>query len=248
MSSRIKPPAIYNRFRALLVIMFLCSATAMGQSLREKLNRQTEYHPHANAPDAQLVEVAKHFQIPMAIEWLDTDSGADRIPELNFKKGLVVDLIKAIVARAHHERLIVDEPIVRVFAPSAFNSPLNFLNLRIAEYCVSNASVFAADFSLRVAIDQMLYPKYFENGFSGGYGGGEKLFWIERISICLKRKPIRDLLTEVAAQSGVALWFAKLKTEELRGPKPFWKGVPINEFGTSAITGHWVFVALREDE
>ena len=142
--------------------------------------------------------------------------------------------------------MIVEDRIVRIFPPSAFDHKLNFLNLRLKHYCVSDESVLGANFEVRLGLDMMLYPEQFKYGFNGGYGGGEKLLWIKAINMCVDNASVRELLTEIAAQSGKAAWIAHLKPEELKGTKPFWKGVPLNEYGTSPITGHWQFFELIE--
>lgn len=238
--------AIYNRSVALLTIVCSLSWPVTAQTLREKLQQPANYHPRATEPDQQLIEVARHFEIPMAIEWLDEKPAAGQLEEIKFDQGSVLDLIRAIIDRAPQENLILEERIVRVFAPSAFNNPLNFLNLRLEEYRVADECVLGANFEVKIGIDTMLYPEEFKYGCAGGYGGGEKLLWIKAINIHIDHASIRELLTEIAAQSGKVAWVAHLKPEELKGKNPFWQGVPLNEYGTSPITGHWYFFELIE--
>jgi len=238
--------AIYNRSVALLIMLLTLSVPIAAQTVPEKLQQQTNYRPRTTAPDEQLIEVARHFKIPMAIEWLDEKPAANHLADLKFDKGSVLDLIKAIVNRAPQENLIVEGRIVRVFPPSAFNKRLNFLNLRLRGYCVKDECVYGADFEVRIGIDALLYPEKFKYGFNGGFGGGEETLWINAINICVRNPSIRQLLTEIAAQSGKAGWMAHLKPEELTGKRPFWKGVPLNEYGTSPITAHWYFFDLVE--
>jgi hypothetical protein len=49
--------------------MFTLSFSVAGQTVREQLQQQTI--TGRQPPDEQLVKVARHFKIPMAIEWLD---------------------------------------------------------------------------------------------------------------------------------------------------------------------------------
>ena len=168
--------AIYNRSIALLTIMFALSFSVAGQTVRERLQQQTDYRPSATEPDEQLIEVARHFKIPMAIEWLDEKPATDQLAGLKFDKGSVFDLIKAIGDRAPQENLIVEDRVVRVFPPSAFDNKLNFLNLRLKTYCVSDESVLGANFDVRLGINMMLYPEQFKHGYGGGFGGGGELF------------------------------------------------------------------------
>jgi hypothetical protein len=239
--------AIYNRSVRLLIMLLSLAVPVTSQTVAEKIGQQTNYQPRANAADEQLIEVARHFKIPMALEWLEEKPATNQLPELKFEKGSVLQLIKAIVDRAPQENLIVEDRVVRVFAPSAFNSPLNFLNLRLDRFCISNESVYGANFEVKVGIDTMLYPEKFKDGFNGGYGGGDESLWIKGINICVDNRPIRELLTEITAQSGKAGWVAHLKPEELKGDKPFWKGMPLDN-GTSPVTGHWQFFNLLEHE
>lgn len=241
-----KRRAIYNTF-AVLLIAVGASVAVTGQSLRQKLDLQTDYHLRAIKPDEQLIEVARHFQIPMAIEWLEQPASADQSNRIRFERGSVLDLIKAVLAEAPQEQMVLDdERLVRIFAPSVFKSRLNFLNLKLRGFCVAHESVLGADFKLRVRLDEMLYPKYFKYGSNGGYGGGEWLLLIDELTICMNKPSIRDVLNEIVGQSGRSAWIVNLKPEELRGERPFWKGVPINEHGTSPLTGRWWFVELRE--
>jgi hypothetical protein len=226
--------------------MLALSFSVDAQTVREKLEHPTDYRPRATEPDEQLIEVARHFKIPMAIEWLDEKPATGQFAELRFDKGSVLDLIRAIIDRAPQENLIVEDRIVLVFPPSAFSNKLNFLNLRLKNYCVADESVLGANFSVRLGIDMALYPEQFKHGFAGGYGGGEELLWIKGINLSVNKASIRELLTEIAAQSGKAGWVAHLKPDELIGKVTFWKGVPMNEYGTSPITGHWRFFELME--
>jgi len=165
--------AIYNRSVTLLIILLTLPVLGAAQTVSEKLQQQTNYRPHTTEPDEQLIEVARRFKIPMAIEWLDEKPVTDQLAGLKFDKGSVLDLIKAIVDRAPQENLIVEDRIVRVFPPSAFNKRLNFLNLRLRGYCVKDECVYGADFEVRIGIDALLYPEKFKYGFNGGFGGGE---------------------------------------------------------------------------
>ncbi|HEX7723593.1 MAG TPA: hypothetical protein VF397_15640 [Pyrinomonadaceae bacterium] len=240
-----KRRAIYNTFAVLLISSGACLVVT-AQSLSQKLDQQTDYRVRALRPDEQLIEVSRHFQIPMGIEWLDQPASADQSNRIKFERGSVLELIKAILAQAPQEQMVFDDRLVRIFAPSAFKSRLNFLNLKLRGYCVSHESVLGADFQLRVGLDEMLYPKYFKYGSNGGYGGGDWLLLIDELTICMNKPSIRDVLNEIVGQSGRSAWIVNLKPEELQGERPFWKGVPINEYGTSPLTGRWRFVELRE--
>ena len=105
--------AIYNRSVTLLIILLTLPVLGAAQTVSEKLQQQTNYRPHTTEPDEQLIEVARRFKIPMAIEWLDEKPVTDQLAGLKFDKGSVLDLIKAIVDRAPQENLIVEDRIVQ---------------------------------------------------------------------------------------------------------------------------------------
>lgn len=238
-------PALYNTTAALLIVLGLAS-TVNSESLRERLDQQTDYHVHAVAPDEQLIEVARHFQIPMAIEWLDQAAPEGRAHKLQFTAGRVIDLINAIVAVAPDQVVRVEDRFVRIFPPKASDSRLNFLNFRLNSFCVWRESVLGADFRLRIDLDETFYPEHFKYGYNGGYGGGEWLLLIDQLTICLNKPSIRDVLNEIVGQSGRAAWVVSLKPEELQGKMPFWKHAPKSESADSPFTGRWFFVELRE--
>ena len=156
MHSDFRRRAIFDRSIALLTMWLSISSLVASQTVRERLDQRTDYRPSATRPDEQLVEVARHFQIPMAIEWLNEDGTSDKLPKLKFEGGHVFDLIRAIVDRVPHEKLIVEDRIVRVFPPSALNHKFNFLNLRLKRYCVADESVLGANFAIWVGRDLML--------------------------------------------------------------------------------------------
>lgn len=92
------------------------SCLVHAESLRQKLDQQTDYRLHASAPVEQLIEVARHFQIPMAIEWLDQPA-VSRTHKLDFDGDRLIDLIKAIIAQAPQQEFGVEDRFMRVFPP-----------------------------------------------------------------------------------------------------------------------------------
>jgi hypothetical protein len=241
---RNKRRAIYNIAMAPLIILSLSYHVHAG-SLRQKLVQQTDYRVHANTPVEQLIEVARRFQIPMAIEWLDQPAD-DRAHKLDFGEGQLIELIKAIMAEAPQQAFRVENRFVRVFPPQASGTRMNFLNFKLREFCISHESVLGAAFQLRIILDEMFYPEYFKYGYAGGYGGGEWLLLIDQLTICLTRPSVREVLDEIVGQSGRAAWLVRLKPEELQGSKPFWKNAPKNGSGDSPFTARWSFLELRE--
>jgi hypothetical protein len=133
--------AIYNRSVAVLIFLLTLSVPVAAQTVREKLQQQTNYRPTKTEPDEQLIEVARRFKIPMAIEWLDEKPAMDQLADLKFDKGPVLDLIKAIVDRAPQENLIVEDRVVRLPAVSIQHRLI--FESATKSYCVRDESVSA---------------------------------------------------------------------------------------------------------
>ena len=123
--------------------------------------------------------------------------------------------------------------------------PAQFLNLRLRRYCVRDESVYGANFEVRRASTRCFIRKSSSVVLATDTEVARNA--VAQRNKYLRHNPsIRQLLTEIAAQSGKAGWMAHLKPEELKGKQPFWKGLPLNEHGTSPITGHWFFFDLNE--
>lgn len=99
-----------------------------SKALEEKLHQHIGFSPSSTSPVQELIEVARTFKVPMAIEWLKEENDSSNV-SLQFAGGSVLELINAIVGQASGHEVTVDQSIVHVFSPQALNSPLNFLNM-----------------------------------------------------------------------------------------------------------------------
>jgi hypothetical protein len=217
---------------------------ACGQSLAERLNRKTNFVPQSSEPADQLVEIAKRFEIPMAIEWLDQPNEEPRSAAVF--SGSVLQLIESIVQRSRQQTMIVQERMVYIFPPVVVEHPFNFLNLRIPHYRVKNESLLGANFMLRISIDMLLDPTPYD-GYAGGYGSApDDPFWKPNITVSGQNLTVREILNKVAKASGNALWVVNLRQDEFAGDKPKWIGVAKGELGSSQLDGRWRFIALRD--
>jgi hypothetical protein len=232
----------------IMPVLLLCfGVNVSASSLRDQLKQQTVYLPSKGRVSEQLIEVARYFHIPMAIEWLQeaNEPVASQIPS---EKRSVLELINAIVRQSPQHQILIQDRIVYVFPPVAVSSRLNFLNLRIGHYEVSTESVFGATAWLSTCINMMLYPELYKNGYGGGYGGGyPQIFWKRNVTISGDQLTIREILNQIAIESGNALWLVELSPDELRADKPKWEGVPINEYGQSPLAGRWHFISIVSD-
>ena len=232
---------------ALLIIYTLSSSNSSAQTLQERLEQQTAFIPQNSSPAEQLIEVAQRFKIPMAIEWLDQKSAQSK-STLNFERGSVLDLIKAIIQQSPEHQLLIEGRILYIYPPSVAAHQFNFLNLRIENYEVNEESLFGAEDALRICINVMLYPELYKDGYAGGYGGGyPDVFWKKNITFSGDDLTIREILNGIAAESGNALWIVKLNSDEFDGDQPKWIGVPINESGHSPLNSRWQFIPLNEE-
>ena len=231
----------------LLIISTFSSSSIYSQTLKERLEQQTDFIPQNSSPAEQLIEVAQRFDIPMAIEWLDQTDEQSK-PTLAFKRGSVLNLIKIIVQQSPEHQLVIEDQILYIYPPAVVSRPFNFLNLRIDSYSVEDESLFGAEDKLRLGINMMLYPELYKNGYGGGYGGGyPHAFWKKNISFSGHDLTIREILTKVAEESGNALWIVRLDPDEFAGDKPKWAGVPIDKYGHSPLNTRWRFIPLSEE-
>ena len=184
----------------------------------------------------------------MAIEWL-RETNEPVIPHIPSEKRSVLELIKAIVSQSPRHQIVAQDHIVYVFPPAAMSSRMNFLNLRIGHYEVRNESLFGAEAWLRTCINMVLYPELYENGYGGGYGGGfPHIFWKRNITVSDDKLTIREILNQIAVESCSSLWIVELSADELKGDKPKWVGIPINDNGQSPLAGRWHFISIVPED
>lgn len=170
-------------FNLSLIIVFTFSLTNIyAQTLKVRLEQQTEFIPQNSSPAEQLIEVSRRFNIPIAIEWLEQTNEQSK-PTFVFKRGSVLDLIKAIIQQSPEHQLIVEGQILYIYPSAVVSHRFNFLNQRIEDYGVKDESLFGAEAALRTQINMMLYPELYRNGYVGGYGGGyAHVFWERNIT------------------------------------------------------------------
>jgi hypothetical protein len=211
---------------------------AQTVSLEEKLGTVTDFVPKAVAPVDRLVEVARRFKVPMAIEWVDGSHTA----RLDLRKRSVRELIEEI---ASEYRVEVDDGLVRIYSSESVH-PFNFLNIRLKHYFVKEGDLFAAEDQLRWAIRFTLAPEKYRNGYNGGYGhAADHIFQITKLTLSESNVTIREVLNRIALAQGNALWVVTIKSEDLEGDEPFWKRKGAGG-GVLPVTSGWHFLPLSE--
>lgn len=233
----------------IVFLMYFAAASAeviAGQTLGQKLALHSDFAVENASPADQLIEVARRFRIPMAVEWLEDENEITPLP-LSFRGGSVDQLIESIVKRSPGHQLFIDDRLVHVYSSFAYSHRFNFLNLRITSFVVKDQSLLCAEFMLRHSIDELLYPEVYKGGWNGGYGCGcPPEFWKPEISISGSNSTIREILNMIIAGSGKFLWVVRLNREELSGDRPMWEGVPRDGSGDSPLNTRWRFVLLSE--
>jgi hypothetical protein len=124
--------------------------------------------------------------------------------------------------------------------------PFNPLNIRLKNYTVKDADLFAAQDALRWAIRFELEPAKYRNGYGGGYGyGADNILEIPKLTLSASDVTIREVLNRLTVAHGNALWVARIKSEDLQGDEPRWlhKGV---DSGVAPITSVWHFFPLAD--
>jgi hypothetical protein len=223
-----------------------CGAVVLGarpDSLEEKLGTVTDFVPEAIAPVEQLVEVARRFKIPIAVEWVERAHPAPLAQTRPSRKRFVRELIEEI---ATGYRVEVDNELVRIYSPTESVHPFNFLNIRLRRYIVKEADLFDAEYELRLAIKFALEPEKYVNGYFGGHGhGANHIFQIPKFTLSESDVTIREVLNRIALAQGNALWIATIKSEDLEGDEPGWKR-KVADGGDLPVTSSWHFLPLAE--
>ena len=233
-----------------MVLAILCAAVScqitLGSSVDEQLKLKTDFVPEATKPLDALIEVARRFRIPMAIEWVETTGKEDQALQLSIRNRTVAELIREIVSNADPYSVEVEAGLVRVYSPTVALHPFNFLNIQLDEFGVENADLFGAADSLRWAIRFTLEPeKYRNSGYAGGYGhGADDIFTIPKFTIRSSSLTIREALNRIALAQGNALWVVVIKSSDLRRKEPPWKSKGVDE----AVAYGWSFRPLAELE
>ena len=217
-----------------------------AQSLEEKLAVVTDYVPKAVAPVDQLVEVARRFNIPMAIEWVERTSTPLSRQTTSSGKRSVRELIEEIASVPAGYRVEVDNGLVHIYSPSEFLHPFNFLNIRLKRYRVKDADLFDAENELRWAIRFTIEPEKYLNGYAGGHGQpANHIFNIPKLTLSESNVSIREVLNRLALAQGNALWVARIKSDDLEGDEPRWIRNEVDD-GDFPITSAWHFFPLAE--
>jgi len=207
---------------------------------QQKLDQRVEFTPRAGAPLEQLIEVAKTFDIPMGIEWIEP-AKCQRSVSTVPAKPTVRQLLIGIINRCPAQGLTVSNGIVHIRSSRILNR-MNILNVRVSQFQVTKVSLFTAEHDLRIAIDEQLHPQEYENGYNGGYGYGPgEAFAVPNVTFSGANITVREVLDGIARSNRNALWIVRLNEASLKSEAPL-AGVYKN---WEAIVGIWQFVPFK---
>ena len=226
----------------LLIAAFACvPLTRAGQAtrgtapdLKAKLAGKADFVPSDKFTLDRLVAIAKHYEIPMGIEWIGGTGAEDlELPAAAVPPSPTVrDLLTAIVSRLPDYQLTVENEVVHIAPPVFAVRDDNFLNLLIEEFRLKNENLFGAQHYLKIAIEMTLHPKD-DGGYGGGYGyGPDHVFAKRQFSYKSDDLTVRQILDGLIKANGNALWIAEFERKDFAPParpKPQWRFVPLSE-------------------
>jgi hypothetical protein len=188
--------------------------TSTASAIEARLNSKADFLPTAESPLDQLIQIATHYKIPMAIEWINRLDEA-RGPVLPDATNTVRELINAILRMQRVQyQLVVRNGILHINCPSMVFDVQNPLNLRISHFAVKKENLFDAEADLGVKIDMALHPMEYKDGYisDNGYPPGH-VFEVANITFDVQDLNVRDILDRIAVGNGNALWVVRLDYE-----------------------------------
>ncbi len=202
-------------------VAFLITQAVLGQDLQSRLAQNADFVPTANSQKGLLVEIAKHYKLPMGIEWA-YDLKEKPIISLT-PQPTVEALLELVLAQAPSYFMEIKDGVINIRHTSYSEDSRNFLTLRLPEYKAKKVNVFAAEWQLRLEIHRTIHPEQYSNGFNGGYGQPDRGdgFNISNISYSGKNVKVRDVLNAIVKQNGNALWLVELNPSKVMRDERF---------------------------
>jgi|GEM_PF-2877060 len=231
-----------------VVIVLAVKGLVYGQNLELKLSREASFVPQSTSVLEQLIEVAKYYQIPMGIEWVDqSDANVFTLPK--DRQMTVQNLIAELLSHSQDYQAKVENGVLHIAQSTLATDTKNFLNLRISEFQVDKANLFGASFMLRMKIRMMLHPEQYAGGWNGGYGEPSIYgFDIKNITVSGRNLTVREILNKIITANGNALWVVRLDPSKMMADEPFFAQGPVNKDGQSATGFYWQFISLKGEE
>lgn len=208
-----------------IAVLLLMSGISPGQaqstkkiptprpSIDESLSQKATFIPKSASALEQLIEVARHYRIPMGIEWINrAETGA-----LAVASGANVrELIQAILERSPEHRVSVENNMLHISPVLLSESPRNVLNLRIEEFDAVDENIFEVSDRLKTELREKLNPEKYANGYNGGFGyAPDDVLAARNITFSGSNLTVREILNGIINASGNAIWVVNLREENL---------------------------------
>jgi hypothetical protein len=224
------------------VLILTVDSAGYGQSLGQKLLQKTTFVPKSTSAVEQLLEVARHYEIPMGIEWAEppkTEVSPLPVENQTTVQGLVDEILRGIPGY----RSETDNGVLHISNPTLEADPRNFLNLGISEFAIRNGSVFDADAILKLKIEMAIHAERYVGGWNGGYGSPRgHILDTNNVTFSGRNLTVREILNKIVTANGNALWLTRLVPSKMMQNDPFFATYP-DESGESPGF-HWQFVPL----
>ena len=182
--------------------------TRSAQRLEARLSQKADFIPGNNPPLEQLIEIARHYRIPMGIEWLDQPDQPTPTAKVNLTAAMTVrEMLVAILLEAPAQQLRIQDGMLHILPVS--NSPDNLLALRIPSFQVARENLPGAEAKLKVEIRRALTHNAYPNGYGGTlpeYTSGP--LSTRDISLELQNLTVREILDNIVQVSNRVLWVA----------------------------------------
>lgn len=177
--------------------------------LGAKLAQEANFIPGRGPAVDQLIEVAKHFNIPMGIEWAESASVVNPPPSLA-RGATVQELIDAILQPTPGYQLTLENGVLQIRSLALATDPRSLLNLRLSKFSVKNRTLFEARSALRLAVEMTLYPDEYTEGYISDSGSPSgHVFDLKNITFHCSNLTVREILNHLIKASGNALWVAR---------------------------------------
>ncbi len=173
-----------------------------GLSLyQQKLDARVErFDTSGRSLASTVLDLAYEREIPIAIEYLDTDA-VYRPLSLEFRDQSVSEILVGIVQQVPQYRIAFSAGIVELYSPKARDDRANLLNKPIKDFAVTEVDTHKADSELFCSLTRELLP-------TGACGGSVALgqWGPQKITVHMQNARVYEILNAIVAENGKAVW------------------------------------------
>ncbi len=179
-------------------------------SLERRLETEVaQFDTSGRTAMASIIDLAYAYQLPIAIEYVDSDFAAHP-NSLEFRHESIRSILEKIIAQVPAYRLTFSGNIVDIYVPKARDDSSNFLNKTIRNFVVNDVDTQTADMELVCALARELDPP---GGCFGSYAPGQ---WGPRkVTVHIQNAKVYEVLNAIVAENGKALWTVLVPPDSL---------------------------------